>query len=137
MTSDPRRVMERLVAAQNAHDLDAFVACFAPDYESQQPAHPGRAFKGNDQVRRNWSAIFAGVPDFRADLLSTAVERGTVWAELVWRGTRNDGTALHDRGVIIATIRDDRIVAARLYVEGVEEMGDGSAEAVGRMARGY
>ena len=34
------QIMDRLLAAMNAHDLDAFVACFAPDYASQQPAHP-------------------------------------------------------------------------------------------------
>ena len=50
-------------------DLDAFLACFQDDYESEQPAHPDRAFRGREQVRRNWSAVFDGVPDFRAELL--------------------------------------------------------------------
>jgi hypothetical protein len=30
---------ERLLDAINAHDLDAFVACFDPGYSSEQPAH--------------------------------------------------------------------------------------------------
>jgi len=68
MSDGGRRLFERLVAAQNAHDIDAFVFCFAPDYTSEQPAHPDRAFVGSDQVRTNWTAMFAGVPDFRADL---------------------------------------------------------------------
>ena len=55
-------VVERLNAAMNAHDIEAFVACFHEDYESEQPAHPDRAFRGRDQVRENWSAIFEGVP---------------------------------------------------------------------------
>jgi ketosteroid isomerase-like protein len=59
-------VVERLNAAMNAHDLEAFLACFRDDYESEQPAHPDRAFQGREQVRSNWSAIFAGVPDFRS-----------------------------------------------------------------------
>ena len=59
-------VMNRLLAAMNAHDLDAFVACFAPDYRSEQPAHPSRAFEGSDKVRENWTSVFAGVPDFNA-----------------------------------------------------------------------
>ena len=42
---------ERLRAAMNAHDIDAFVDCFAEDYDSEQPAHPDRAFTGRDQVR--------------------------------------------------------------------------------------
>jgi hypothetical protein len=46
-------ISERLAAAMNAHDLDAFVALFAPDYDSAQPAHPDRAFTGSEQVRVN------------------------------------------------------------------------------------
>jgi integrase len=34
--------MNRLQSAMNAHGLDAFVACFAHDYQSDQPAHPSR-----------------------------------------------------------------------------------------------
>ena len=52
-------IMDRLLSAMNAHDLDAFVACFAADYESQQPAHTSRAFRGRDQVRKNWAGVFA------------------------------------------------------------------------------
>jgi hypothetical protein len=70
-------ITDRLLAAMNAHDLDAFVACFAVDYESQQPAHPNRAFRGRDQVRKNWQGVFAGIPDFTAEiLLSVAMVNG-------------------------------------------------------------
>ena len=66
------RVVARMHAAINAHDIDAFVACFAADYDSMPPAHPHRAFRGAQQVRANWSAVFAGVPDFRAELVAIA-----------------------------------------------------------------
>ena len=66
--------MERLNAALNAHDLEAFLACFQDDYESEQPAHPDRAFRGREQVRSNWSAVFDGVPDFRSELLRSTAE---------------------------------------------------------------
>src|ERR671921_94697 len=58
-------VLERLRDAQNAHDLDAFVACFDPRYRSEQPVHPDRAFVGAEQVRSNWAEVFAGVRDYR------------------------------------------------------------------------
>jgi hypothetical protein len=61
-----REVLARLRDAQNAHDLDAFVACFDPAYRSEQPVHPDRAFVGSGQVRMNWAEVFAGVPDFIA-----------------------------------------------------------------------
>ena len=60
-------IMDRLRSAMNAHDLDAFVAYFAAEYESRQPAHPARDFRGRDQVRKNWEGVFAGVPDFTAE----------------------------------------------------------------------
>ena len=127
------KVFEQLVAAQNAHDLDALVSCFAVDYVSAQPVHPDRAFTGNAQVRRNWSAIFAAVPDFRATLIDAAVEGDTAWGEFEWHGTRTDGSALHSRGVIIATVRDGVLAAARLYMSDVE-MGAGIDAAVANMA---
>jgi ketosteroid isomerase-like protein len=129
-----RHVFERLVAAQNAHDIEAFVACFAPDYSSEQPAHPDRVFKGNAQVRKNWSSIFEGVPDFKAELLDAAVDGETAWGEFEWRGTRGDGSALHSRGVIIGTVRDEKLAAARLYMSDVEDAGRGIDAAVDGMA---
>jgi hypothetical protein len=44
-------VAERLNVAMNAHDIEAFVACFAEDYESERPAHPDRAFRGREKMR--------------------------------------------------------------------------------------
>jgi hypothetical protein len=43
-------VVERLNAAINAHDIEAFVALFAADYDSRQPAHPDRDFTGREQA---------------------------------------------------------------------------------------
>jgi hypothetical protein len=120
-------IAERLAAAANAHDLDAFVACFAPDYDSVQPAHPDRAFTGSEQVRKNWSEVFAGVPDFRAELLRASTDGDVEWTEWKWTGT-----GLDMAGVLIFGIRDDRIAWARLYIEHVEA-GEGIEAAVREM----
>jgi hypothetical protein len=103
-------------------------SCFADDYVSDQPAHPGRAFTGNAQVLANWTAVFAGVPDFHAELLASSVDGQTEWGELDWRGEHLDGSAFAMRGVIIATVRDDLIATARLYMEPVDP-GDQDIEA--------
>ena len=71
-------VVQRLNAAMNAHDLETFLACFADEYESEQPAHPDRAFRGRQQVRSNWSAIFDAVPDFRSQLLRSMADGNTI-----------------------------------------------------------
>ncbi|MEO6412854.1 MAG: nuclear transport factor 2 family protein [Pedococcus sp.] len=42
----PSEVVQRVVDATNAHDLDSLVECFAPGYVNQTPAHPGRSFVG-------------------------------------------------------------------------------------------
>jgi hypothetical protein len=133
--SEPGLVVERLDAAMNQHDLEAFLACFHDDYGSEQPAHPGRAFRGIDQVRENWSAIFAGVPDFRSDLLRAVAVHDTEWSEWRWQGTRGDGSLLDMAGVIICGVRDGRIGWARLFVEPVEEQ-ERIETAVRRMSEG-
>jgi hypothetical protein len=60
-------VIDRLIVTINAHDLDAAAAFFHAHYRSEQPAHPGRAFVGRAQMRANWAAMFAGIPDFHAE----------------------------------------------------------------------
>jgi ketosteroid isomerase-like protein len=120
------RVGDRLLAALNAHDLDAFVACFAPDYRSEQPAHPSRAFEGRDKVRENWASVFAGVPDFRAELLLSAVtDDGVEIGEWNWRGTHTDGSPFAMRGVTLMGIDGEHIAWGRLYVEPIERDGAG------------
>ena len=127
-------VSEKLLKAMNAHDLERHVACFAEDYRSEQPVHPARAFTGRDQVQQNWSKLFESIPDFRAELLRLAVVGDTEWGEWIWRGTKEDGTPLDERGVTIMGVRDGRIAWARLYLEETEQEGDDIAQTVDRMA---
>ncbi len=46
------QVVARLHAAMNARDVDAFVACFAEDYDSAQPATPTGPFAGASRFAR-------------------------------------------------------------------------------------
>jgi ketosteroid isomerase-like protein len=125
-------VAERLNLAMNAHDVDAFAECFAEDYDSAQPTHPDRAFRGRDQARRNWSAIFASVRDFQSELVRADAAGETEWSEWHWQGTQPDGSRLDMAGVIVFGIRDGRAAWARLYVEPVEQ-GAGIEAAVREM----
>jgi ketosteroid isomerase-like protein len=123
-------VLERLLHATNAHDLDTIVACFASDYRNDTPVHPARGFVGRDQVRRNWEQILGFVPDIQATLLRSAVQGGVVWSEWEHRGTRRDGTPHVMRGVIIFGVQDDAIAWARFYLEPVDEGGSDIEHAV-------
>ena len=68
-------VIDRLVVAMNAHDLDAVAGFIHEDYRSEQPVHPGRAFAGRAQMLANWEAMFAGSP---ASAPRSAGRSGTV-----------------------------------------------------------
>ncbi|HYZ81500.1 MAG TPA: nuclear transport factor 2 family protein [Solirubrobacteraceae bacterium] len=132
--TEPQDVAVALADAMNAHDIDAFVALFAPDYDSRQPAHPDRAFVGRDQVRTNWTAMFSGVPDFRAELVATAVEAETLWSEWRWHGTHRDGSRLEMAGVIVFGVHAGALTWARLYIEPVEQGGAGIDAAVSEIS---
>jgi hypothetical protein len=119
-------VIGRLIDAINAHDLDAFMACIDLDYHSTQPLHPDREFTGSAQVRQNWSAVFAGMPDLHWEMLRAAVNGQTVWIEVHGSGTRaSDGVRVELGGVLINEVRDDRIVTARLYFDEIASTGAG------------
>lgn len=130
---DLRSWIEELRAAVNAHDVDAVVACFAPDYVNETPAHPGRGFVGVEQVRTNWTRIFAGVPDVTAEVLRTAVDGDLVWSEWEMRGTRPDGLPHLLRGVIVFTVVGGAATAARFYLEPVDADEGGVDAAVSRI----
>jgi ketosteroid isomerase-like protein len=112
--------MERLTVAQNAHDVEAMLECFHTDYRSEQPLFPSRNFEGVGQVRANWSALLEAIGDLRAEIVRSAVDGDTVFAEIHWTGTKADDTPLDMRGVIIAGVADERIAWARLYVDDVQ-----------------
>jgi ketosteroid isomerase-like protein len=133
---DTREVVDRLLAATNDHDLDAVVDCFATDYLNETPAHPLRGFRGRDQVRRNWTTIFAGVPDIAARVVASSVEGNTAWTEWKLSGTRRDGTTHESAGVIIFVVEDDCIASARFYLEPVEHSSGDVDAAVERVTGG-
>ena len=124
-------VIERMLEALNRHDLAAFLESFDPSYQSEQPTHPNRGFGGNEQVCKNWSGMFESFPDFKAELLRNVTEGQTVWSE--WRWT---ATGLNMAGVIIMGVEEERIMWARLYMEPVEEDGQGIDEAMNTITEG-
>ena len=117
-------VAARLLQAMNAHDAAAMAALFDPRYRSEQPVHPARGFVGSAQVLANWTAVFDGVPDLRAELLRSADGDGWTWTEWRWWGTHSDGSPFAMAGVILLDVVDDRIRAARLYMDPVDPAGD-------------
>jgi ketosteroid isomerase-like protein len=118
---DAMDVVTRFVNACNRHDADGVYACLHPDFDSIQPMYPGRNFRGADQVRRNWQAIFDAEPGFRLTVLRSAATDDTVWLEL--HGAGQDAEVA---GVFVMGIVGDRIRWARIYSALVEPIPAGA-----------
>ena len=116
-------VIERLARAMNDHDVDRMTECVREDYASEQPLHPEWNFTGREQMRKNWSGIFADVPDMKAELIRSAVSGDEVWTEWLMRGTRMDGSPFVYPGTAVWGVRGDLIAWGRLYF-GLVEVGD-------------
>ncbi|HKY15287.1 MAG TPA: nuclear transport factor 2 family protein [Microthrixaceae bacterium] len=130
---DSNELVERLRQAVDAHDIEGVVACFANDYRNHTPAHPARGFEGREQVRTNWTRIFAGVPDVSATVLRTTADGDVVWSEWELAGHRPDGVRQVLRGVIIFGTSGDQFAWARFYLEPVDGGEDGVDGAIGQI----
>ena len=114
-------VLHRLLAAINAHELEAMVSCFTEDYTNETPVHPPRGFRGQEQVRTNWRQIFAAVPNIQARVVRSSVDGDTLWSEWELAGDRADGSRFLMRGVVIFAVAGQAIASARFYLEPVED----------------
>jgi ketosteroid isomerase-like protein len=133
----PEGPVRRMLAAANRHDLEAMVSQFAEDYRNTTPVHPARSFTGSAQVRKNWTALFAGLPDLTLTVHDAATgPDGKVWMEWSNRGTRPDGSVQQAAGVAIFTLRDDKIAAAQFYLEPVDQDSGDVNEAVREAVHG-
>ena len=81
-------------------------------------------------MHANWAAMFAGIPDFHAEVLRSVDDGDTTWSEWSWAGTRTDGQPFDMRGVTIFEVEDGLITGGRLYMEELERQEAGIAEAV-------
>ena len=120
---DAMEVVTKFVNACNRHDADGVSACLHPDFDSIQPMYPARNFRGADQVRRNWQAIFDAEPGFRLTVLRSAAMDDTVWLEL-----HGAGREAEVAGIFIMGIVGDRIRWARIYSALVEAVPAGMGE---------
>lgn len=118
--ADPIATVDRLVRATNEYRIEGIVDCFAEDYTLDAPTAPLRSFRGREQVRRNWTQIFAAVPDITAKVLRSAVDGDTVWTEWEMSGTRRDGAPHLMRGVFIFGVSEGLVRWGRMYLSAVE-----------------
>jgi hypothetical protein len=101
--------VERVLAALNAHDVEAFVACYAPEATIEDGGDAVVA-RGRDEIRARYEPMFDRFPDVRVERLTrSAVGEYVVQEERV---TGRGGDA--ERHVAVYTIRDGLIARERL-----------------------
>ncbi|HWL99442.1 MAG TPA: nuclear transport factor 2 family protein [Nocardioidaceae bacterium] len=103
-------VLKRLVAAFNAHDLDAIMGFFADDcvLETPRGAHPwGTRFEGPAAVREGLAQRFAGLPDVHYGEDEHWVCDGHGVSRWLLTGTTNDGEQVRVRGCDLFDLTDD------------------------------
>ena len=100
--------VERVLAALNAHDVEAFVACYAPGATIEDGCDTVLV-RGHDELRQRYGPLFERFPDVRVEpLVRTAVGEYVVQEEQV------TGRGEAERHVAVYTIRDGLIVRERL-----------------------
>ena len=129
-------VLRHMEEAMNAHDLDGLTDCFAEDFRSELPIHPGRSFTGRERMRSNWARLFAHVPDLAARVLQSAADGDQVWSEWEIGGRTVEGEQYLSRGVAILRLRGERIASVRFYLDDVDiEIGDRTTQRASRDTR--
>jgi ketosteroid isomerase-like protein len=120
---DRLTVLERMLDAFNAHDLDAIMSLFAEDcvFDSPRGTEPwGRRFVGPDAVREGLGARFTTIPDVHYGDGSHFVAGDRGVSEWTLTGTTTDGVRVNVRGCDIWTFRGDEVVVKNSFWKIVE-----------------
>jgi hypothetical protein len=101
-------VVDRVVAALNAHDLDAFVACYAPAAMIEN-GYDEVIARGRKELHARYGLMFGESPDVRVEALSR-----TEVGEFVVQEERVTGRGEPLRQVAVYLVKHGAIVQERL-----------------------
>jgi hypothetical protein len=101
-------VVGRVLDALNAHDLDAFVACYAQDATIEN-GYDTVIARGHDELRERYGPMLEQFPDLRVESLSrVAVGEFVVQHEQVL------GRGAPEQHVAVYLVLADKVVRERL-----------------------
>jgi ketosteroid isomerase-like protein len=124
MTSS-KQVLDRNLAAYNAHDLDAYLANQTPDVEVILP--DGRTLRGRDQLGQNTQATWTAFPDGTLAFGERVFSEDAAAVETVLTGTHTGplrtpagtipptGRPVRFRLLSILRIRDGLVASEHVY----------------------
>lgn len=111
-------LLDAFAAAWNRHDVDALMACMAPDCVFEAAAGPdvtGARHEGPDAVRRAYAAVFATYADARWNQPRHVIAGDRAVSEWTFTGTTKDGSRVEVNGCDIFTLRGGKIVLKNSY----------------------
>lgn len=111
-TTAIRQVLDEILAAFNAHDLDRIMGFFAEDCVLEMPRGPhpwGDRYEGLAAVRAGLASRFAGMPDVSYDEAEHFVSGDTGISQWTLRGTPASGPPIEVRGCDFYSFRNGRI----------------------------
>jgi ketosteroid isomerase-like protein len=123
MSLHDQSFVARILAAWNAHDVEAAMALMTEDcvWEITRGAEPhGTLFSGSTAVRAAIANAFKAIPDIRYESIGSCFGSDHVVMELLVTGTLADGTPARFHACDVLTLRDGRISAKRSYRKIVE-----------------
>lgn len=112
------KLLDDFAAAWNRHDVDALMACMAPDCVFEAAAGPdvtGARHVGPDAVRRAYAAVFATYADARWNQPRHFIAGDRAVSEWTFTGTTKDGTRVEVNGCDIFTLRGGKIALKNSY----------------------
>jgi ketosteroid isomerase-like protein len=109
---DDTRLLDAVMAAYNAHDVEGVIAHFVPDAVFEAPSGPGPAgatYVGHEAIAAALRARFEASPDVRWEVEENWVAgtRGYSSWRVTWTGP--DGALVDRRGCDLFEIRDGAI----------------------------
>ena len=78
----PEAVVQKQVEAYNAHDLNAFAACYAQDIEFRTMAGAVNPEKGLAALKKGYGELFKNYPSLRVKILNRITQGAFVIDEL-------------------------------------------------------
>lgn len=116
-------ILQTILVAFNAHDLDAIMEFFAEDCSLDMPRGPepwGARFVGKAAVREGLAKRFAGLPDLHYGEDRHWVSGDLGVSEWLLTGTTPEGRAVRVRGCDHWEFRDAKVVRKDSYWKLVE-----------------
>jgi steroid delta-isomerase-like uncharacterized protein len=116
-------ILERLLHAQNSHDMATALECFAhPRYEL---IGNNRVYDGAEEVRRYYETARGYFPDLHFEVLTVHHADDAVLAEVRMSGTHlgsgpdfeATGKRFQCRAAIIFHFENDQLIGARAYYD--------------------